>query len=79
MSPEELREARSVLGLTQAKLADALGVQRGAVRDWESGKIPIDLRTSLAILALRNSRSMKDEIERLQARVGIAAEEEGEE
>jgi transcriptional regulator with XRE-family HTH domain len=35
--PERLRAARQLLGLTQERLAEKLGVDRGAVGGWERG------------------------------------------
>ena len=35
--PERLLSARQLLGLTQAGLAEKLGVDRGTVGDWERG------------------------------------------
>jgi transcriptional regulator with XRE-family HTH domain len=34
----KIRELRKAAGLSQAQLAEALGLARGAVTDWESGK-----------------------------------------
>jgi transcriptional regulator with XRE-family HTH domain len=44
--PEErLRSARKLLGLTQAGLAEKLGVDRGPVGDWERGvRLPAEER-----------------------------------
>ncbi len=54
MKPGELRAAREKLGLTQAELAKALGVQRVTVARWETGlrKIP-----AMMVLALKGLRS----------------------
>lgn len=38
--PDALRLARSTAGLTQAQLADALGMQRRSVWAWETGASP---------------------------------------
>lgn len=40
MRPEEVREARRVLGMTQQALADRLGVTINAVQRWEAGTRP---------------------------------------
>ena len=43
--PERLLSARQLLGLTQAALAEKLGVDRGTVGDWERGvRIPAEER-----------------------------------
>jgi putative transcriptional regulator len=34
----QIKQLRKAAGLSQAELADALGLARGAVTDWESGK-----------------------------------------
>jgi DNA-binding transcriptional regulator YiaG len=38
MRPDELQRARAHLGLTQAQLADRLGVTLSAVSRWEQGQ-----------------------------------------
>jgi transcriptional regulator with XRE-family HTH domain len=47
--PEErLRSARQLLGLSQAGLAEKLGVDRGTVGDWERGvRLPSEERLAL--------------------------------
>jgi transcriptional regulator with XRE-family HTH domain len=43
--PERLRATRQLLGLTQAGLAEKLGVDRGTVGDWERGvRLPSEER-----------------------------------
>ena len=43
--PERLLSARHALGLTQARLAEKLGVDRGTVGDWERGvRLPAEER-----------------------------------
>ncbi len=49
---EEVRFIRKALGLSQASLADRLGVHRVSVARWESSEIPPDGPTSVAIRAL---------------------------
>lgn len=49
---EEVRFIRKALGLSQAALADRLGVHRVSVARWESGEAPLDGPTSVAIRAL---------------------------
>lgn len=38
VSSEDLRQVRSVLGLTQRALADLLGVSEAALASWEAGR-----------------------------------------
>lgn len=53
-----LRNTRKALGLTQAQLADALGIDQAEVSRFETGRRSIDTRTALAVeaLALRMSK-----------------------
>lgn len=41
IGPSELREKRAWLGMSQAKLADALGVPVNTLARWERGDLPI--------------------------------------
>lgn len=45
MEPNDVKDARQALGMTQQQLADALGLTgpyaKDTVRNWESGKRPI--------------------------------------
>lgn len=41
MSGDQLRTARETAGLSQAALADKVGVTQGAVSNWETGRVPI--------------------------------------
>lgn len=38
MTPEQIKLARKSLGLTQAEMADKIGVCVDAVKQWESGR-----------------------------------------
>jgi len=53
MQPEELREARAILGLTQQQLANALDLEstysRDTVRAWEKGHRAITGPAGVAI------------------------------
>ena len=53
MRPEEVKAARLELGLTQAQLAAALGLNatygKDTVRSWESGRRPISGPAQVAI------------------------------
>ena len=60
MTPEELKAARSTLGLTQVEFAEAFRVSQRAVRGWEAGtrngrahEIPQPIAT-LVQMALRH-------------------------
>lgn len=48
MQPDELKELRKALDLSQQEFADALGVSRVLVGQMERGQAPIERRTSLA-------------------------------
>jgi transcriptional regulator with XRE-family HTH domain len=53
--PEPLLSARQLLGLSQAALAEKLGVDRGTVGDWEGGvRLPAEERLAAveALLSL---------------------------
>lgn len=52
LAGEEVRFIRKALGLSQAALADRLGVHRVSVARWESGEALLDGPTSVAIRAL---------------------------
>jgi transcriptional regulator with XRE-family HTH domain len=56
MTPAALREARRKLDLTQQALADALAVTQVTVARWETGVLPIDRRTAMAIAHLSCKR-----------------------
>ena len=51
-SGAELRARREALGLTQAELADRLGVARVTVARWELGLVPITRRTDAQLTAV---------------------------
>lgn len=59
LRPHELRQARKELGLTQAQLAGALGLDassddnaRRTISDWEAGRNRISGPVSLAMMHL---------------------------
>ena len=52
--PNECRQAREKLGMTQAEFAEALGIQQSAISDWETGKRKIRQRDAMAFKALVN-------------------------
>ena len=59
MTPDELKEVRSRLGLTQTQLANELGVTLNAVQRWEAGDRPIRRVTELALKTLERRRRGK--------------------
>ena len=56
MSPNELTALRERLALSQAALADALGVDVGTVSRWERGVQRISKMADLAVKTLRPKR-----------------------
>jgi transcriptional regulator with XRE-family HTH domain len=54
MTPEELRERRTALGLTQEQLGEIIGKPRNTITRWESGSLAIrdQALLSLALEAL---------------------------
>jgi transcriptional regulator with XRE-family HTH domain len=46
---------RKELNLTQAQLAEKLGVHQTTVSRFETGELPLDKRTRLALEALRKA------------------------
>jgi DNA-binding transcriptional regulator YiaG len=56
MTAEQFKQKRKALKLTQEQLAALLQVNRVTVAKWETGALPIDERTRLAVeyLVLRN-------------------------
>jgi transcriptional regulator with XRE-family HTH domain len=50
----DIRAIRKNLGLSQAELADKLGVHQTSVSRFETGDLPLDKRTELALLALES-------------------------
>ena len=47
MTPDEIKDRRRRLGLTQAELASALGVHVDTVNGWERGRIALTAPRSL--------------------------------
>lgn len=54
MNPKQFRTLREKLNMTQSQLATQLQVARSSVARWESGALPIDERTRLALEHLRH-------------------------
>ena len=49
---DDIRSARRELGLSQTELASKLGVTQGTISRFETGDLPVDERTQLAVDAL---------------------------
>lgn len=49
----DMRTVRGELGLTQAELATKLGLHQTTISRFETGELPIDERTELALDALK--------------------------
>lgn len=49
---QDIRTARQALSVTQIELARLLGLHQSTISRMESGSLPVDERTSLAIEAL---------------------------
>ena len=60
MSGRELKAARERLGLTQAELAKAVGVQRVTVARWEAGLRKIPPMLTLAMKTLSKVRRKRN-------------------
>lgn len=52
----DMRVIRQELKLTQAELAERLGVHQATISRFETGELPLDRRTELALLALRGDQ-----------------------
>lgn len=55
MTSADVREIRRSLGLTQQRMADALGLSRKTINEIEGGKAPIERITMLAMLHLADN------------------------
>lgn len=49
MTPNEIKQARQKLGLTQQGLADKLGIKLAKLRNWEQGRNSISDEGATAI------------------------------
>lgn len=56
MEPDEYREARIAAGLTQAELAELLGVTKHCIQDRENGRNRITREAELALKTITASR-----------------------
>lgn len=59
MTPQEVRQARNSLGMTQQQFAQALGVTQSAVSFWEQGDRTVDARTAKLINFILESSNAK--------------------
>lgn len=57
--PAEFAKIREVLGLTQAELADEIGVHRVTVARWESGDREIPEPVARLVIRIRDERQGK--------------------
>lgn len=55
MTPEQFVSARAALALSQAAIADALGVDQATISRWESGKVRIPNAVELALETLKET------------------------
>jgi HTH-type transcriptional regulator/antitoxin MqsA len=56
MTPDQIRQARKRLGLTQSKFAEVLGVHPVTVRKWEAGMLGMSATTEKLIRLLVSQR-----------------------
>jgi transcriptional regulator with XRE-family HTH domain len=59
VKPDELQRIREALGMTQAELADELGVHRVTVARWETGDRTIPEPVARLILRIRDERKKR--------------------
>ena len=55
MTPDEFKQARKVLGLSQSKMAHQLEVSYQTIQAWEQGRNPISKVVEMAVLHLLNT------------------------
>jgi site-specific DNA-methyltransferase (adenine-specific) len=72
MSPEELRAIMKKLGLTQVRLAQALGITDRTVRHWVSGQREIPSATVMAVNSLASKKRKPSPAPRLRRKKPIA-------
>jgi transcriptional regulator with XRE-family HTH domain len=51
----DIREIRRGLKLSQAELAGKLGLHQATISRFETGDLPVDRRTELALVALKDA------------------------
>lgn len=59
MDGEELKKRRNDLGMTQAELADLLGVKPNTVARWENGVLPVPAYLPLALQTIEREHKKK--------------------
>lgn len=59
MTPDELRAARTALGLTQVGLAAVFGVHKDTYARWEQGRYPVPPWLAVALRGLQKPRKSK--------------------
>ncbi len=74
MDRVELTATRNALGLSQAGLAAALGVDQGTISRWESGKVRIPAPTMLALARLKETTVVTGTRPRILIADPVAAE-----
>ncbi len=76
MTPDTFVSERNALGLSQAAMAEALGVDQGTISRWESGKVRIPAAIELALATLKESKKAMPENRRPRILVAdpVAAE-----
>lgn len=57
MTPDEIRDTRRALGVTQSQFAALLGVSMQSVAAWEQGTRPISQVVSMAIKGIQDGKS----------------------
>ena len=58
MTPDEFRNIRFDLGLSQAKMAETLGVCRRSIQYYESGEKPIPKPVKMLLLTLNDYKNL---------------------
>lgn len=58
-TPEKLQQARNMLGLSQAAMAEKLGIGRIILNRMENDNAPISLRHDLAMRYLLNEAGLR--------------------
>ena len=59
MTPQEFKNARQVLGLSQSKMSHRLGVSFQTVQAWEQGRNPINKVVEMAVSHLLKRKNQQ--------------------